>query len=127
MPKLAAQFEVNPRQDLAWKRVLLAGAAGFFGWNHDNREKADVALFALVDRGFQGEGIIEDAFYSLCVDDLFIRADEVEELWFNEYEAIADLEAELEPAPFSDLLGPTVTIRLGMDYRGHRVLDSVVN
>ncbi len=74
----------------------------------------------------QGEGIIEDAFYSLCVDDLFIDADEAKELLFNEDEAIAELEAELEPSPFSDLLGLTVTIRLGIGCHDHSVLHGVV-
>jgi len=74
----------------------------------------------------QGEGIIEDAFYSLCVDDLFIDADEAEELLFNEDEAIAELEAELEPSPFSELFDLTVTIRLGIGCHGHSVLHGVV-
>ncbi len=78
----------------------------------------------------QGEGIIDGAFYSLCVkdgvDDLFIDADEAEELLFNEDEAIAELEAELEPSPFIDLLGLTVTIRLGIGCHDHSVLHGVV-
>ncbi len=74
----------------------------------------------------QGEGIIDGAFYSLCVDDLFIDADEAEELLFDEDEAIAELEAELEPSPFIDLLGLTVTIRLGIGCHDHSVLHDVV-
>ena len=75
----------------------------------------------------RGEGIIiEDAFYSVCVDDLFIDADEAQELLFNEDEAIAELEAELEPSPFSDPLRLTVTIRLGIGCHDHSVLHGVV-
>ena len=73
-----------------------------------------------------GEGIIDDAFYSLCVDHLFIDADRAEELLPDEDEARADLAAELEPSPFSALLNLNVTINLGIGCDRTEVLHGVV-
>lgn len=74
----------------------------------------------------EGEGIIEDAFYSLCIDDLFIDADEAEEIPLDEDEAIANFEAELYPSPFDELLGVTVVINLGIGCDGASVLRGLV-
>jgi len=70
-----------------------------------------------------GEGIIDDAFYSLCVDRLFLDADRAKELVLDPDEARADLAAELEPSPFSPLLGLKVTINLGIGCDNTEMLE----
>ena len=134
--------------------MVLAGGAAFAGSGSDSGEvrkranleltptevfrdvegDADLRLFIRGEGNTEfrasaialGEGIIDDAFYSLCVDHLFIDADRARELVLDPDEARADLAAELEPSPFSALLGLKVTINLGIGCDGTEVLHGVV-
>ena len=90
----------------------------------------------------EGEGLVEGDFFSLCVDDLFIDAAEAEELVEEEesggipveeeeeeeeaVEVGVDLGDDLAEAPFSSLLGLTVTIREGVGCSGTVVLIGTV-
>ncbi len=87
----------------------------------------------------EGEGLVEGNFFSLCVDDLCIDASEAEELVEEEEsggipveeeeeaaEVGLDLGADLAEAPFSSLLGLTVTIREGVGCSGTVVLTGTV-
>ena len=86
----------------------------------------------------EGEGLVEGDFFSLCVDNLFIDAAEAKELEEEEFggksvkkeektvEVGVDLRGELAEAPFSSLLGLTVTIREGVGCNGTVVLIGTV-
>ena len=84
----------------------------------------------------EGEGLVEGDFFSLCVNDLFIDAAEAEELVEEEesrgslveeeVEVGVALGGELAEAPFSSLLGLTVTIREGVGCSGTVVLIGTV-